>query len=104
MRRGNRRHSWPTFRHVDLFVSGVVGLWTCERKRGSIAGTAARDTGRGAEISSNQAIIKAEGSVSITLTQEQQKVIEQAIQAGLVRSVDEFIDSAMGALSSRNGG
>ena len=42
--------------------------------------------------------------MSITLTQEQQKVIEQAIRAGLVRSVDEFIDSAMDALSSRNGG
>lgn len=66
--------------------------------------TVARDSGQGAEISSNQAIIDGEGSVSITLTQEQQKVIEQAIQAGLVRSVDEFIHSAVGALSSRNGG
>jgi Arc/MetJ-type ribon-helix-helix transcriptional regulator len=42
--------------------------------------------------------------VSINLTQEQQAVIEQAIQSGLVRSVDEFIDSALGALSNRNGG
>jgi len=42
--------------------------------------------------------------VSINLTPEQQNVIEQAIQSGLVRSVDEFIHSAMGALSYRNGG
>jgi Arc/MetJ-type ribon-helix-helix transcriptional regulator len=42
--------------------------------------------------------------VSINLTREQQAVIEQAIQSGLVRSVDEFIDSALGALSNRNGG
>jgi hypothetical protein len=41
--------------------------------------------------------------MSINLTPEQQEVIQQAIQAGLVRSVDEFIDSAMGALSQRNG-
>ena len=37
--------------------------------------------------------------MSINLTPEQQDVIEQAIQSGLVRSVDEFIDSALGALS-----
>jgi Arc/MetJ-type ribon-helix-helix transcriptional regulator len=42
--------------------------------------------------------------VSINLTPEQQSVIEQAIQLGLVRSIDEFIDSAIGALSHRNGG
>ena len=42
--------------------------------------------------------------MSINLTREQQNVIEQAIQSGLVRSVDEFIHSAMGALSHRNGG
>lgn len=41
--------------------------------------------------------------MSINLTPEQQNVIEQAIQSGLVRSVDEFIHSAMGALSYRNG-
>jgi Arc/MetJ-type ribon-helix-helix transcriptional regulator len=41
--------------------------------------------------------------VSINLTPEQQTTIEQAIQSGLVRSVDEFIDSALGALSHRNG-
>jgi Arc/MetJ-type ribon-helix-helix transcriptional regulator len=41
--------------------------------------------------------------VSITLTPEQQGVIEQAIQTGLVRSVDEFISSAVGALSRRDG-
>ena len=40
----------------------------------------------------------------INLTPEQQNVIEQAIQSGLVRSVDEFIHAAMGALSYRNGG
>ncbi len=42
--------------------------------------------------------------MSITLTPEQQGVIEQAIQSGLVRSVDEFLDSAVGALSRREGG
>jgi Arc/MetJ-type ribon-helix-helix transcriptional regulator len=42
--------------------------------------------------------------VSITLTPEQQGVIEQAIKAGLVRSVDEFINSAVGALARRDGG
>lgn len=41
--------------------------------------------------------------MSITLTAEQQGVIEQAIQTGLVGSVDEFIGSAVGALSRRNG-
>ncbi len=41
--------------------------------------------------------------MSINLTPEQQNAIEQAIQSGLVRSVDEFIDSALGALSHRNG-
>ena len=34
--------------------------------------------------------------MSINLTSEQQNAIEQAIQSGLVRSVDEFIDSAVG--------
>jgi Arc/MetJ-type ribon-helix-helix transcriptional regulator len=42
--------------------------------------------------------------MSIHLTPEQQNAIEHAIQSGLVRSVDEFIDSALGALSHRNGG
>jgi Arc/MetJ-type ribon-helix-helix transcriptional regulator len=42
--------------------------------------------------------------MSINLTPEQQNAIEQAIQSGLVRSVDEFIDSALGARSQRNGG
>lgn len=41
--------------------------------------------------------------MSINLTSEQQSVIEQALQSGLVRSIDEFIDSAIGALSHRNG-
>jgi Arc/MetJ-type ribon-helix-helix transcriptional regulator len=42
--------------------------------------------------------------VSINLTPEQQEVIQQAIQTGLVRSVDEFINSALGALSRHEGG
>ena len=42
--------------------------------------------------------------MSINLTPEQQDVIQQAIQSGLFRSVDEFIDSAIGALAQRNGG
>ena len=37
----------------------------------------------------------------INLTPEQQQVIEQAIQSGLTSSVDEFIDSAIVALSRR---
>jgi len=42
--------------------------------------------------------------MSINLTAEQESVIQQAIQAGLIRSVDEFIDSANGALSHRKDG
>jgi Arc/MetJ-type ribon-helix-helix transcriptional regulator len=42
--------------------------------------------------------------MSINLTPEQQQVIEQAIQSGLVHSVDEFINSAMGVLSRRDNG
>ena len=42
--------------------------------------------------------------MSINLTPEQQDVIQHAIQSGLVRSVDEFIDSAIDALSQRSGG
>jgi Arc/MetJ-type ribon-helix-helix transcriptional regulator len=41
--------------------------------------------------------------VSIQLTREQQNAIQQAIQSGLVRSVDEFIDSALVALSRHEG-
>jgi Arc/MetJ-type ribon-helix-helix transcriptional regulator len=37
--------------------------------------------------------------VSINLTPEQQSVIQEAIRSGLVRSVDEFIRSALSALS-----
>ncbi len=40
----------------------------------------------------------------IDLTPEQKNVIEHAIQSGLVGSVDEFIDSAMGALARRKPG
>jgi hypothetical protein len=36
--------------------------------------------------------------MSITLTPDQQRVIEEAIDAGLVRSVDEFIETAVKAL------
>jgi Arc/MetJ-type ribon-helix-helix transcriptional regulator len=42
--------------------------------------------------------------VGITLTPEQQNVIQRAIQSGLVRSVDEFIGSAVDALSRREKG
>lgn len=42
--------------------------------------------------------------MSINLTPEQEQVIQQAIQAGLVRSVDEFINSAINALSRRDNG
>jgi Arc/MetJ-type ribon-helix-helix transcriptional regulator len=42
--------------------------------------------------------------MSISLTPEQQDVIERAIQSGLVRSVDEFINSAVGALSRGENG
>ena len=36
--------------------------------------------------------------MTITLTPEQEKAIRQAIEAGLVRSLDEFIDTALEAL------
>jgi len=36
--------------------------------------------------------------MTITLTPEQERAIKNAIQAGLVRSVDEFIDTAVEAL------
>ena len=42
--------------------------------------------------------------MGIDLTPEQKGVIEHAIQSGLVRSVDEFINSAMGVLSRRADG
>jgi Arc/MetJ-type ribon-helix-helix transcriptional regulator len=42
--------------------------------------------------------------VSINLTPEQQSVIQKAIKSGLVRSMDEFINSAMIALSRPDGG
>jgi hypothetical protein len=42
--------------------------------------------------------------VSINLTPEQQSVIQKAIRSGLVRSVDEFIHSAMIALSRSESG
>jgi Arc/MetJ-type ribon-helix-helix transcriptional regulator len=38
-------------------------------------------------------------AMTITLTPEQQDVIEHAIEAGLIRSVDEFIGSAVEALA-----
>lgn len=53
----------------------------------------------------NREIIQGRGrSVTINLTPAQERVIQDAIQSGLVRSVDEFIDSALGALSHRSGG
>jgi Arc/MetJ-type ribon-helix-helix transcriptional regulator len=42
--------------------------------------------------------------VTINLTPEQENVIQQAIQSGLVRSVDDFINSALSALSASEGG
>jgi hypothetical protein len=44
--------------------------------------------------------VKAKGYrfMSITLTPDQQRVIEEAISAGLVGSVDEFIETAAKAL------
>ncbi len=42
--------------------------------------------------------------MTIHLTAQQQEVIRRAIQSGLVGLVDEFIDSAIGALSHRDVG
>ena len=42
--------------------------------------------------------------MSINLIPQQQSVIQKAIKSGLVRSVDEFIHSAMVALSRPEGG
>jgi Arc/MetJ-type ribon-helix-helix transcriptional regulator len=39
--------------------------------------------------------------MTITLTPEQEKAIREAIQAGLVQSVDEFIETAIQALPHR---
>jgi Arc/MetJ-type ribon-helix-helix transcriptional regulator len=39
--------------------------------------------------------------MTITLTPNQERVIKLAIDAGLVRSVDDFIDSAIEALPHR---
>jgi len=36
--------------------------------------------------------------MTITLTPDQEKAIQDAIRSGVVRSVDEFIQSAIGAL------
>jgi Arc/MetJ-type ribon-helix-helix transcriptional regulator len=53
----------------------------------------------------NREIIKGRGcSVTINLTPEQERAIHEAIQSGMVRSVDEFIDSAVAALPHRTGG
>jgi Arc/MetJ-type ribon-helix-helix transcriptional regulator len=41
--------------------------------------------------------------MTITLTPNQEKAIQDAIQAGFVRSVDEFIDTAIEALGRRDG-
>jgi Arc/MetJ-type ribon-helix-helix transcriptional regulator len=40
----------------------------------------------------------------ITLKPDQERVIQAAIQAGLIRSVDEFIDTAIEALPHRDAG
>ena len=39
--------------------------------------------------------------MTITLTPDQEKAVQEAIQAGLVRSVDEFIEVAIHALPHR---
>ena len=39
--------------------------------------------------------------MEITLNPHQEKVIQEALQAGLIRSVDEFIDTAIGGLRRR---
>jgi Arc/MetJ-type ribon-helix-helix transcriptional regulator len=79
-------------------------LWTRRRKTSIIRllrhMTRARS---GCDILPVREIMRMGLAMSIILTPEQQKTIEQAIESGLVRSVDEFIDSALGALSHRNG-
>ncbi len=42
--------------------------------------------------------------MGINLTPEQEDVIQQAIESGLIRSVDEFIGSALEALARRETG
>jgi Arc/MetJ-type ribon-helix-helix transcriptional regulator len=42
--------------------------------------------------------------MTITLKPDQEKAIRQAIEAGLVRSVDEFIETAIDALPRPEGG
>ena len=42
--------------------------------------------------------------MTITLTPAQERVIRQAIEAGFVRSVDEFIETAIDALPRTEGG
>jgi len=39
----------------------------------------------------------------ITLKPEQERAIQEAIQTGVIRSVDEFIETAIGALPHREG-
>jgi Arc/MetJ-type ribon-helix-helix transcriptional regulator len=39
--------------------------------------------------------------MTITLTPDQERTIQEAIQAGLVRSMDEFIETAIEALPHR---
>lgn len=41
--------------------------------------------------------------VTIILKPEQERAIQEAIQAGLIRSVDEFIETAIEALPHREG-
>lgn len=42
--------------------------------------------------------------MTITLTSEQERAIRSAIRAGVVRSVDEFIDTAIEALPRQESG
>lgn len=42
--------------------------------------------------------------MTITLRPDQERAIQQAIQAGVVRSVDEFIENAIEALPHRESG
>jgi Arc/MetJ-type ribon-helix-helix transcriptional regulator len=41
--------------------------------------------------------------MTITLTPDQEKAVQEAIQAGLVGSIDEFIEVAIQALPHREG-
>jgi hypothetical protein len=42
-------------------------------------------------------------SMTIVLKPDQEKAIQEAIDAGVIGSVDEFIDTAIGALPHNNG-